>query len=771
MSSIMEDKQIAKLTVDQAYAQAVDHFNAGEYLDADKLCAAILQTVPNHVDAINLLGVVAQRSNRHDFAVLQFQRGLDIAGGSAMLLYNLGISLELLGQYGEAVDAFRSAIELQPDNITALGSLGAILKKQGKLDLALPCYEKIVALRPLDSHVHYNLGNILSQIGKLDAAVASYNLALTIKPDCVDTLNNLGNTLVEQGKLSEALKCFEKESEIDPDSPDCHFNIGNTLKKQGRVSQAVASYKKALDINPDYVDAHYNIGNIYKEQNCVDEAVASYEKTIQISPGFVDAYNSLGELFFAQGKFAEAAFCYEKTVCLDPENAFAYYNLGNIKKEQGKLNEAVVNYQKAINISSDFPEALNNLGSILKGLGRVDMAVSCYKKALVVNPNSAEAHFNLATAYKSQGDLDSAIAGYQNALASKPGYAEACFALSTIKKITDFSEIENLKKILDNEHSDSGKIALHFALGKALEDMQQDAAAFDHYIAGNLIERDGFKFNIADEKMLFNKFKTQFDAEFFKTKTGFGCIDNSPIFIVGMPRSGSTLIEQILSTHDDVFGAGELIFLMQNLLQKTPSNLLSSIPDLLADFREGDYKDLGEKYIEQIRGIDARCRFITDKMPVNFLLIGIIKLILPNAKIIHSVRSAEDTCLSIFRTRFAATPKYAYDLTELGEYYRLYREIMSHWHSIFPASIYDCHYEKLTENQEDESRKLLEFCGLDWDEKCLDFHKSQRSVLTASDYQVRQPMYRSSVGGWRRYEKQLQPLIKALGDLSYQSIY
>ena len=306
---------------------------------------------------------------------------------------------------------------------------------------------------------------------------------------------------------------------------------------------------------------------------------------------------------------------------------------------------------------------------------------------------------------------------------------------------------------------------LNFALGKAFDDLGEGEEAFKCYIEGNRLYRKTLSFNIADEKKLFLRFKKMFDRDFFKKREGFGCSDSTPIFILGMPRSGSTLIEQILSSHPDIFGAGELSFTRRIVQTKMSSNLDSMIPYTASRLKIDDVAKMGNEYVTRIRKLAPKAKFITDKMPANFLFIGMIKLMLPNAKIIHSVRSPEDTCLSIFKQNFIGTHDYAYDMTELGQYYRLYSDIMNHWHTQFPGVIYDIKYEHLIANQEDETRKLLKFCNVEWDDNCLNFHKTARDVHTASNVQVRQSIYSSSVAGWRRYEKQLQPLTNALGDL------
>ncbi|MBF0359304.1 MAG: tetratricopeptide repeat protein, partial [Magnetococcales bacterium] len=476
----------------------------------------------------------------------------------------------------------------------------------------------------------------------------------------------------------------------------------------------------------------YNLGDALHKQGKLDSAVASYQKSITLNPNFADAHRNLGVVLKEQGKLAAAVESYKKAITIDPNFTDAYYNLGSSFKAQGKLPEAVESYQKAITLKPDYAEAFNNLGCTLI----------------------------------EQGELKDAASNLKKAVAIKPDYAEAYYNYSAAKKFVDISEIELMQTVLSKTTDLENKEFLNFAIGKALVDIKQYSEAFNYFIAGNRIKRAKIEFNSADEAKNFAKIKKAFNSSLFESNTDSGCKDKTPIFILGMVRSGSTLIEQILSSHGDVYGGGELAFIEQCLLEITKLKQAESISDIVSSLTADDLRRMGNQYIERVRNLEPSSKFITDKMPGNFLYIGLIKLILPNAKIIHSVRSAEDTCLSIFRTRFSGVHNYAYELTELGEYYRLYFDIMTHWQELFSEDIYNINYEELIKNQEGESRKLLDFCGLEWDDRCLNFHKSARGVKTASSYQVRQPLYSSSVDGWRRFKNQLQPLTKALGDLA-----
>ncbi|MBF0358841.1 MAG: tetratricopeptide repeat protein [Magnetococcales bacterium] len=461
-----------QMSVESAFARAVANFNAERYAEVDKLCTAILKAVPNHINAINLLGVVAQKVNRHDLAIEQFQRAIKIDSSRTLLGYNLGISLYELGRKEEAVKTLKKALERDPENsqisdylnrvlsldlhselssATEILQQGVSLHHSGRLDEAINCYQKILEIDPENTaalsnlglalqtlgkfeeavinlkkaisidpglaEAHFNIGNLLKRQGSLDEAVASYQKAISINPDKAEFHNNLGNILYNQDKLSEAVKSYQKAISIDPGFADAHNNLGNVLKDQGRVEEAVVSYKKAISINPDLAGAHGNIGNVLKDQGRLEEAVASYKKAISINPGLADVHSSLGSALKRQGRLEEAVASYKKAISINPGMAVAHSNLGNALKDQGREDAAVASYRKAISINPDLADAHNNLGNALKGQDRLEEAVLSFRQAISINPGLADAHNNLANISKVHGKLDEAVTSYQKALA------------------------------------------------------------------------------------------------------------------------------------------------------------------------------------------------------------------------------------------------------------------------------------------------------------------------------------------------------------------
>jgi tetratricopeptide (TPR) repeat protein len=451
----------------------------------------------------------------------------------------------------------------------------------------------------------------------------------------------------------------------------------------------------------------------YHENKNFPQAEALFKKIIQKNPNCLEAHNYLGYYFFNQGLFEDAAKRFRKVVFLNPNFAMGHYNLGNALKEQGKLREAEASYLQTVTIEPGYWAAYNNLGYIYTELGKLSDAIACYKKTLTFNPD----------------------------------YIEPYFALSMLIKFTKCDDdlichMENLYSQNNISHDD--KIALGFALGKAFEDIGEYNKAFKFIFEANKKYRETFKFSNSKNVILFKKIKEVFSKELFSSHPMIGCKDSTPVFILGMPRSGTTLIEQILSSHPQVYGAGELHILED--LEKYHCNKMkkSDYPECFLAFSGGLFKKIGEVYVEKLKNHSKEATYITDKQLHNFFRVGLIKIILPNSKIIHCKRDPVDNCWSIYKNRFiAGSFPYGYDMTELGEYYKLYSELMQYWDNILPGFLYNISYEDMILDQRNQI-------------------KTKRRVGTASVVQVRKPIFKSSVELCKKYERELAPLKKAI---------
>ena len=448
-------------------------------------------------------------------------------------------------------------------------------------------------------------------------------------------------------------------------------------------------------------------------------------------------------------------------------NSFNVLNLlGLCLVNQNQINKGINCYNNAIKIKPDFAQAHNNLGIALKDAGKINSAINCYQNAIKFKSDFAEAYNNLGLIMMDQGKIKDAKINFKKALKIKPSLAYVHRHLSIVTKYKKKDpHIKEMKKTISNlKTSDNGKMHVAFGLGKAFEDIKDYENAFKYFELGNRLRRKKIQYDIKSDINFFNSLKKIFDGNLFeKFKTSKKNLDGTPIFIVGMFRSGTTLIEQILSSHPNVFGGGESKTLAQAISKYLHPEFQVKFPEDLIKYNPITFDSIGKIYIEAARSFQPNYKHITDKQPHNFKWIGLIKLALPNAKIIHCIRNPLDNCLSIYKNYFNFNDNpYAYNLEELGQYYNIYKELMKYWHSILPDFIYDISYEKLINNQKEETKKLLDACNLSWDEQCMDFFKNKRYVSTASVMQVRRPIYKHSINSWESYKKHLPPLIKIL---------
>jgi len=521
---------------------------------------------------------------------------------------------------------------------------------------------------------------------------------------------------------------------LRPEIAEPHCSLGNVLSAQGQLAEAAAEYERAIALKPELFAAQNNLGSVLRLQGRYDEALARYRSAVALRPDLAGPHNNLGNLLFKQGRLDEAVAEFEQALSLAPNSADAHNNLGAVLRAQGKLEQSAARFERSLALRDDYPEAHNNLGNVLWELGRFDEAAARYDRALALKPDYAEAHHDRCDVKTfRRGDADLAAL---EALAAEPA------PLPPDKMVY-----------------------IHFALGKALTDVGEHARAFAEWQKGNALKRREISYDEAGHLENFRRVARTFTPALISRLSGAGDPSPRPIFVLGMPRSGSTLIEQILASHPQVYGAGELWNLdrvVRSLVD--PAGQPAVYPEAIARINKPAIARMGQAYMASLPAKAAGYARVVDKAPSNFTYLGLIHLILPHAQIIHSVRDPIDTCVSCYSLLFNQGQLFSYDLAELGRYYRGYQELMQHWHDVLPAgSILDVAYEEVVADLEGQARRLIEFCGLEWDDRCLSFHETERSIGTASNQQVRQPLYRGSVERWRRYEPFLGPLLEALG--------
>lgn len=566
------------------------------------------------------------------------------------------------------------------------------------------------------------------------------------------------------GRLAEADERYREILQHAPDHPDALHLLGVIAHQTGQPKAAVALMRRALKIKPKYAEAHYNLANALKDLEELETANTHYQYAVAIKPDYADAYNNQSIVLLSLQRYEDAIAASKKALAIRPDFAPPYANMGNALRKMGRLEEAVSAYEKAISLNPTFIQAHTNLAHTLGELRKKEEAVLAYRNVLTLAPNHVEARLALGQLLLELGRFDESTATYDAALANDPSCVAAHAGRS---QVTKFVEYDDEVKAMEALYCKGGlaehdTVNLAFGLGKAFEDLGEYEKAFDYYTQGNAIRRQKAPYSADETEKVFSAIKAEFDTSFFKRHENAGYLDDSPIFIVGMPRSGTSLVEQILASHPEVHGAGELGILHTLVCAIQDGTTHAPFPQSFRMLADEEIRNLGAAYVQQVRKLNTSHRHITDKAPGNFAYLGVIKAILPNAKVIHCSRSPMATCFSIFKNNFGTDIKYSYSLEDLGHFFNLYSDIMGHWKKVIPDFFYTIEYEKIVENQKSETRSLLNFCGLAWNDSCLSFHKTNRPVQTVSASQVRQPLYHSSVQKWKRFEEQLRPLQRAL---------
>ncbi|HSH97378.1 MAG TPA: sulfotransferase [Methyloradius sp.] len=513
--------------------------------------------------------------------------------------------------------------------------------------------------------------------------------------------HTLGLIAYEVGKLPLAVELIQHAITLNPNVGLYYRNMGEMCRRLGWLDKAVAAGKRASELNPNDLDAHYNLGLALSDQSTWEASISAYRRALT----------------------------------LNPNHGLSWNNLGAALEKQGDLAQAEVAYARAVSINPQHHEAQNNLGALYSAQGRLEDACRCFEAAIKAEPNFTEAHFNLS---------------------SLKTYSEDDPHLVYLER--NLGNIANMPAM--------AKIRYWFTLGKAREDVGHYDEAFAAYEQGNRLQHSLQTSDEARADTMLGQLKTVFSREFFAERTNVKGSEQSPIFIVGMPRSGTTLLEQILSSHPAVHGAGELINLHDVVMLADRVGVGEQrFPDFVTNIKAQDFAEMGAAYAKQIWELAPEADYITDKMPANFFYLGMIHLMLPNAKIIHAMRDPMDSCFSCYSRLFNDTMEFAYDQGTLGRYYVRYMDLMQHWHAVLPEGrILDLHYEELVADTEGQARRILDFVGLPWDKNCLNFHQNKRHVKTASVAQVRKPIYKTSVARWQRFSAHLQPLLEIVKD-------
>lgn len=709
----------------------------------------------------------AKRPSTVDEAIAKAQHGrVNVSPAKAI---EMAGQLYNRRQYAQAVRVCQQIVGARPGNGDAHNILGVSLAAMGQSKEAVAALKRATKINAQAPSYFANLGEILRQSGKMDEAAEALEEAIKLDPNNAQALNNLGIIHYEQRKFAQAVDYYRRALQHRPHMAEALNNLGNALRMTGDIDGAVNAYQDALTHRASYPEAYNNLGTLLQQDRKLEEAEHALRKAIQQNPRYIEAHNNLAQLLAGQKKEVDALRVLSDALKFAPKNLQTLLITGRIQLRRNNLPAAEQAIRLALKEEPENAEALTLLGQVLHETDRYDEAIEVLEQAVAKNPDSPEALNFYGVALKSVGKLDEAREFILKALKMNDAMYGAYANLNDLVDFSNgvgdelFNRMEAIFESVQNKEAEPF-LALHFAYAKALDDRGEHEKALDHYITGGRMKRAQLEYKESETFGFFDSIREAFPREAFENRKFAGLDDERPVFIIGMPRSGSTLVEQILSSHPDVYGAGEVKHLSRALGQlrdRFPS--VPKYPEMMTKITPAQLDIVAKNYQQAIVQGAGDAMRITDKLLTNYFFVGMINLLFPKAKIINTQRDPVDTCLSGFTKLFKDDMPHSYDLGELGRYYGKYRELMEHWEKVLPEGVLvTVQYEDVVADTEKEARRLIEFLGLPWNDKCVDFHKSDRPVKTASVAQVRKPIYNTSVQRWKKYGAGLQPLVDAI---------
>jgi tetratricopeptide (TPR) repeat protein len=722
--------------MDDVLTTAIELHQSGQLDSAAELYGRILSEEKDNAAALHLLGVVHNQQGLHARAVEEIGRAVALQPNVPEFHANLAEAYRALGQYERAAGCCRTALRLWPDYPEALCNLGLALQGLGSHAEAAEQFRQALKLRPDFAVVHNNFGITLRALGQIDEALLHFRRAVELAPDYPPAHTNLGQLLLDRGQPEEALPHSQEAVRLQPDLAPAHHNLGNTLRALGRLVDARACYLEAVRLDPSLAVSYAHLGLVLQQDGQPSDAVVWLKQAVDLEAKNASFWEWLADLRMELEEPAEAIPCWERALALGPGKASLHSGLGWALHEEGRSAEASRHYREALRLRPDFAGARMSLGGLHEENGDLAEAEKAFREALDLQPTFALPHARLATLLR--GKLSDA----------------------------DLAALE--ARLADPQLAHGPRARLLFALAHVLDgrsDFERAAECLQRANALTLEMNRRLKraYVPAEHECFVDKLMSAFSADFFARTAGAGLDTRQPLFIFGLPRSGTTLAEQVLASHSQVFGAGELRLARQTF-EAIPavSGRSDSPPACIADLDRETVRRLAEKHLSALRALnDKHAEHVVDKMPDNYMYVGLLATLFPNATFIHCRRDLRDVAVSCWMTDFRSI-RWANDPEHLASRFRQYCRLMEHWRALLPEPVHEVFYDRMVEDFESESRRLLSACGLDWEPACGRFHETARPVRTASVTQVRQPLYRKGLARWKHYETPLADLFAQL---------
>ncbi len=601
---------------------------------------------------------------------------------------------------------------------------GMSRQQAGQLNEAERIYRKALAEEPNNPDALHLLGVVMGHTGQLDAALELIRRAIRFLPDYAEAHNSLGNVFMKKRELEGAVEAYREAILIRSNFSEAHNNLGLSLKDLGQLEEAIIAFTDASRHKPDWATPQLNLGQLFREQGRAEEALSAFQRAMRIEPQNVDAVSFVATALADLHRFDEALTTLNRGAAMEPNSPLTHAARGMILSRQGRGSEAVTNFRRAVEIAPELSSAWINLAYALRQIGQFKEAAECCRQILI----------------------------------REPGAVQAYALMASVGAAINQTELKELLALVEDPRiSLRDRSKLSYALGKMLDKTDRYDEAFAQFSRANSIvlkmrQAAGARYSSSEFARQVDGAIEMFTAKFFELTRGWGESSELPVFIVGMPRSGTSLVEQIASSHPEVFGAGEL---------RDIGNIAVALSATKG--RPGPIRAAAGKQLDRLRNLGRAAKRVIDKMPSNVERLGLIATLFPTARIIFCRRDARDTCLSCFFQEFIAGSLFSLDLRDCGRHHVQTDRLIEHWLKVLPLRMLQVQYEQLVGDLEGQSRRIISFLDLAWDPKCLEFHRTERTVQTISSWQVRQPIYSGSVGRWRHYRRHLGPLFEALG--------